>query len=58
VEALTRGGFVNFLLNVIIILAVVALVILLIEFWEWVLALALVGVAIFMIRGNLQELRR
>jgi hypothetical protein len=58
VEALTHGNLINYLLNIIIILAVIAAVILLIEFWVWVLVLGLVGIAIFIIRGNLQELRR
>jgi len=58
VEALTRGELVNYLLIVVVNLAVIAAIILLVEFWTWFLVLALEGVVIFMIRGNLQELRR
>jgi hypothetical protein len=57
VEALTRSRFINFLLTIIIILAVIGALILVIEFWIWILALGLAGVALFMIWGNLQELR-
>ena len=57
VEALTRGNLINYLLNIIIILAVIAALILLYEFWVWVLILGLVAAVIFIIRGNLQELR-
>ncbi|MDX1438103.1 MAG: hypothetical protein R3335_14930, partial [Anaerolineales bacterium] len=58
VEALTRGRFVDYMLNIIIVLAVIAALILVYEFWIWILALGLAGVALFMIWGNLQELRR
>ena len=58
VEALTRSHLVNYLLNIIIVLAVIAAFILVIEFWIWILVLALIGVVIFMIRGNLIELKR
>ena len=57
VEALTRGNLINYLLNIIIILAVIAALILLYEFWVWVLILGLIAAVIFIIRGNLQELR-
>ena len=58
VENLVRRNLVNYLLTIIIILAVIAAIILVVEFWEWILVLLLVGVVIFIIRGNLQELRR
>jgi len=58
IENLVRGNLVNYLLTIIIILAIIAVVILFIEFWEWFLGLLLIGVVIFIIRGNLQELRR
>jgi hypothetical protein len=58
VENLVRRNLVNYLLTIIIFLAVIAALILLVEFWEWILALSLIGVVIFIIRGNLQELRR
>ena len=57
-ESLSRGNLVNFLLTLTMILAIMAAIILLIEFWFWGLILLLVVVAILMIRGNLQELRR
>jgi hypothetical protein len=58
VENLVRRNLVNYLLTIIIILAVISAIILLVEFWEWFLGLLLIGVVIFIIRGNLQELRR
>lgn len=58
VENLVRRNLVNYLLNVIIILAIIAAVIVVVEFWELTLGLALIGVVIFIIRGNLLELRR
>lgn len=57
IENLVRSNLVNYLLTIIIILAVIAAIILLVEFWEWFLGLLLIGVVIFIIRGNLQELR-
>jgi hypothetical protein len=58
VEALTQGRLVKYLLNITVILAVIAAIILLVEFWILVLVAGLVGVVIFVIRGNLRELRR
>ncbi len=58
VENLVRRNLVNYLLTIIIILAIITAIILVIEFWDWMLALGLIGVVIFIIRGNLQELRR
>jgi hypothetical protein len=58
VENLVRRNLVNYLLNVIIILAIIAAGIIVIEFWQLILGLALAGVVIFIIRGNLLELRR
>jgi len=46
------------LLNITVILAVIAAIILLIEFWIWLLVMALVGMVIFVIQGNLRELWR
>ena len=57
VENLVRRNLVNYLLTIIIILAVIAAIILLVEFWDWFLGLLLIGVVIFIIRGNLLELR-
>jgi hypothetical protein len=56
VEALTRGRLINYLLSVVIILATIAAIILLVEFWFWVIVFGLILIAIFMIRGNLREL--
>ncbi|MDX1413351.1 MAG: NPP1 family protein [Candidatus Promineifilaceae bacterium] len=58
VEALTRNNLVNYLLNIIIVLALIASIILLIEFWLWFLIAGLLLLALYMIRGNLRELRR
>ena len=58
VENLVRNNLVNYLLTIIIILALIAAIILLIEFWDWFLGLLLIGLVIFIIRGNLLELRR
>ena len=58
VENLVRRNLANYLLTIIIILAGIAAIILLVEFWEWFLGLLLIGVVFFIIRGNLLELRR
>ena len=48
----------NFLLTTVIILAIIAGVILVIEFWQLILVLAVFGVVIFMMVDNLRELAR
>jgi hypothetical protein len=58
VEALTQGKLVKYLLHITVGLAVIAAAILLIEYWIWFLAMALVGMVIFVIQENLRELRR
>jgi hypothetical protein len=58
VENLVRRNLVNYLLNIIIILACISAIILLIEFWQLFLGLLLIGLVIFIIRGNLQEIYR
>jgi hypothetical protein len=58
IEALMHASLIDFMLNIIIVLAVIAGIILLIEFWDWILILALIGMVVFLIRGNLQEIRR
>lgn len=57
IDALARGRFAEFLLNVVIVLAIVAALILFIEFWQLVVILGLVVVVVYMIRDNLRELR-
>jgi hypothetical protein len=57
IEATTRGRLVNYLLTMTIILAVIASVILVIEFWELILALGVAAIVVFVIVGNLRELR-
>jgi hypothetical protein len=56
VESLTRGRIGNFLLTTVVVLALVATVILVFEFWRWILVLGLIGVVFHMIRDNLREL--
>jgi hypothetical protein len=58
IENLVRGNLMNYLLTIVIILAIIAAIILLVEFWGWFLGLMLIGLVIFIILGNLQELRR
>lgn len=56
VEAAARQRIINYLINVVIILAVLTTIILIYEFWQWVIILALVLVAVFMVHDNLREL--
>ena len=58
IEAATRGRLTNYLLTTVIIPAIIASVILVVEYWQLLLVLAVVGVVIFMIVDNLRELRR
>lgn len=58
VEALTSRNLINYLVNIVIILALIAAGILIYEFWLWMLILGLVGIVLFIIYGNLLELRR
>jgi hypothetical protein len=57
VEAATRGRLTNYLLSVVVVLAVITMAILLWEFWEVVLVLLLIAVVVFVVRDNLRELR-
>jgi hypothetical protein len=57
IEALTRRRLTGYLVTISIGLALVATVILLIEFWALALLLLVIGVVIFMMRDNLRELR-
>lgn len=58
IEATARGRLTNFLLTTVIILAVIAGAILVFEFWQLLLLLAMVAVVISMIADNLRELRQ
>ena len=58
IEATARGRLTNFLLSTVIILAIIAGGILLYEFWQLVLLLAVVAVVVSMIVDNLRELRQ
>ncbi len=57
IEALNRRRLGRFLLNSVIVLAVVASTILVVEFWWLVLLLAVLGLVAFMICDNFRELR-
>ena len=58
VEAAARQRLVNYILNLVITLAVITTLVLAWEFWELVILLALALVAFFILRDNLTELRR
>jgi hypothetical protein len=58
VESMTRGRLSNFMLTTVVILALIAAAILFVEFWRWVILVALIAVVIYMIRDNLRELIR
>lgn len=57
VEAAAHGRLSDFLLSVVVILAVVTGMVLLWEFWRVVVLVALVALVAFMVRENLRELR-
>jgi hypothetical protein len=57
IEAATRNRLTNYLLTTVIILALIASVILVIEFWQIIIALAVIAAVIFMVVDNLRELR-
>ena len=58
VESATRGRLTNYLLNVVITLAVITTLILVYEFWMIIVIVLVVALAVFMIRENLAELIR
>jgi hypothetical protein len=58
IESATRRHLTDYILSIIILLAVIAGGILLIEFWRWVVAIALIGVMAYSFVGNVRELRR
>ncbi len=57
-EAVIRDNLIDYLLNLTVILAVIAAIILLVEFWVWFLIAGLLGAVVFVVIGNLRELRR
>lgn len=57
IEAATRGRLTNFLLTITLVLAVITGAILVVEFWQLLLALIAVIAVLSMIVGNLRELR-
>lgn len=57
IEAATRGRLTNYLLTTVIILALTAGAILVIEFWQLIIALAIIAAVVFMVIDNLRELR-
>lgn len=57
IDALARGRLARFLLSAIIALAVIAALILFIEFWQWIIIGGLAIIVAYMIRDNLRELR-
>jgi len=57
-EAVIRDNLIDYLLNLTIILAVIAAIILLVEFWVWFLIAGLLVAVVFVVIGNLRELRR
>jgi hypothetical protein len=56
-EAATRGRGLQFLIGYTIVAAVVAAVVLAVTYWQWSILLAIVLMALAIVRGNLQELR-
>ncbi len=56
IEAATRGRVDDFLLNTVILLAGIATVIVIWEYWRVLIVLGLIAIAGYMIRDNLREL--
>jgi hypothetical protein len=57
IEAFLRGTFVRTVNRVAVVLALLAVVILVVHFWEWAVLGALVGLAAFLIVERIRELR-
>lgn len=57
IESLTRRQLASYLVTIVIGLALIATVILLFQFWEVALGLAVLAIVLYMIRDNLKELR-
>ena len=56
-ESFLRGTFVRTVNNVAVVLALLAVVILAVHFWEWVILGGLVGLASFLVFERIRELR-
>jgi hypothetical protein len=57
IESFLRGTFVRTVNRIAVVLALIAVVILAVHFWEWVILAALVGLAAFLIVERVRELR-
>lgn len=55
IESFLRRRLASYLTTISIILAVIAGIILFVEFWQWIILAGLIAVVIFMIRDNLRE---
>lgn len=58
IEATARRHLGDYLLTITIVLALLAAAILVVEFWQWIIAFALAAIIVHTIWGNLRELRR
>ncbi|MDQ4075289.1 MAG: hypothetical protein M3220_03485, partial [Chloroflexota bacterium] len=58
IEATMRGRLSNFLLNTVIVLAIITALILIWEWWRVLVIMALIAVVVHMIRDNVRELLR
>lgn len=56
IEATTRGRVMDFLLNTVIVLALITTLILVREYWRVLVIIGLVGIVLHMVRENLREL--
>jgi hypothetical protein len=55
IESFIRRRLSGYLTTISIILAVIASIILLVEFWQWIILAGLIVVVLFMIRDNMRE---
>lgn len=58
VEALLRGGLTTLMVNITVVLAIVASVLVFIQFWPIFLISTILALAIVILRDNIRELRR
>ncbi|MFQ5921666.1 MAG: hypothetical protein ACE5M4_02385 [Anaerolineales bacterium] len=56
IEAVTRRWFIRYLMQLTLVLAIISALVLLVEFWQAALMLAIGGLALFILRENLREL--
>jgi hypothetical protein len=56
-ESLLRGTFVRTVNKLAVLLALVAVVVLVLHFWKWVILGALIGLAVFLVVERVRELR-